>query len=769
MMWQRRFVAWILGHRLVVLGAVGFLSAVAFWFALSVHFDSSIEIWFLEDAPDLVSYREFLDRFQGDEVTAVGIFADDVFDPKVLAVIDRITAGAEEAPFAKRVRSLTNVDVFSSEEGGIDIAPLMEELPQTAEQAAKVRKRALANPLLRGNLVSDDGKVATVIVELDHEGATVDGKIAQTTVIRRLCEKEAQSGLKILLTGTPVFDDAFFRYSERDSKLFGPIMVLAVLLTSFIVFRRWSAVMIPFSVVVLASLWNFGVMGFFDLRVNVLTGALIPLLLAVGIADSIHVLADYYQELARGVPRECAVEISVAQLLLPCFFTSSTTAAGMLSLLVSNLKPVREFGYLAAFGVTVAFALSVTLVPVLLDMMKAPDQEYLERQKEGHLRRLFQWLGRPTKRRAWAVIVVTALLVVGSFLVLPWLEVGANPMNYFKKNDPVRVHTEEFDKAFGGSASIEVLFKTPNQQFKEPDFLTRLDRLERELEAEYHESIPRVLSAVDSLKEMNRVFHDGDEKFYRVPKTRPLAAQFYLLLEGEDDFDEMIQDDYKIGRMTVRVNMSASERVSKDFPLIEKKLEETFPEKDIEVSVTGFIKLMNEMEKYLLQSQQRSFLIAFLVVTAMMAMLLTSVRLGLFSLIPNLIPILLGLAFMAVLGIPLDPGTVMIGSIALGLVVDDTVHFLTRLKRNIRAGGTLEDAMEQSMHQTGRPIVITSVVLAIGFSILLLASFTPNIYFGLVSAIIVLLAVVADLVILPAALVIIRPSFRFVRPRHDAE
>jgi len=177
----------------------------------------------------------------------------------------------------------------------------------------------------------------------------------------------------------------------------------------------------------------------------------------------------------------------------------------------------------------------------------------------------------------------------------------------------------------------------------------------------------------------------------------------------------------------------------------------------LKVTPTGFIKLMGDMEHYLFRSQVRSLLSAFVAITLMMFVLLRSLRLGAFSMIPNLVPILLGLSFMAVAGIALDPGTVMIGSIALGLVVDDTVHFLVRLRRNVDRHA-LEDAIAATMKQTGRPIVVTSIALGAGFAVMGLGSFTPNVAFGIVSAIVVILAMLADLVMLPAALLVLQPK-----------
>jgi uncharacterized protein len=218
-----------------------------------------------------------------------------------------------------------------------------------------------------------------------------------------------------------------------------------------------------------------------------------------------------------------------------------------------------------------------------------------------------------------------------------------------------------------------------------------------------------------------------------------------------------VQDGYSLGRMSARVRFKDSAPALHALDELDAELARDFSTPELRVEATGFLKLMGQMENYILRSQIGSFAIAFSSITAMMILLLRSVRLGLFSMIPNLAPIAIGLGLMGWVGIPLDPGTVMIASIALGLVVDDTVHFMHRLRHPLAEGESLETAIRETMADTGRPIVATSLVLAAGYAVLGLGSFAPNVNFGVVTACVILIALVADLVMLPAALVLVRP------------
>ncbi len=755
-MWDAKLIEWLLAQRRLLSVLVGAVTLVLLVFAVRVEFDNSITSWLLDDDPDMIVYREFLDRFGADEVSVIGVFADDVFTPEVLAAIDQITRKAEAAPYAHRVRSLTNVHVARGDDGLVAIEPLVPKLPRSAAEARRIRKHALANRTLSGTMVSADGKAAAIIVELEQEGNSFAGKVALVEALRAIAkDAEAAAPITTVLAGTPPFDEAFYKHTTRDFALFAPLSLAMVFLAIFLLFRRLSAVLVPLAVVLVGLVWLFGVMGIFGLRISLVSTILPTVVLAVGVATSIHVLADYYNELSLGSEPHQAVAQSFCNLLVPCFFTTATTVAGMLSLLSSSLQPIREFGWLAALGVTFAFLLSMVVAPLLLLHTRLPDSRFLAHQRNDHTARFIAWLARPTRRRSAITLVVFTLLVAASVLGLGRLQVGANVMNYFKKNDPVRASTERVDAALGGSTSLEFFIKAGNEGFLQPANLKAIEQLQASLEA--LPSVGRALAITDVLKDTYRVLQGGDPSYYKLPENRPLIAQLFLLLEGEEDFAREVQDNYGIGRLSARARLSRAGDLVDHMSKIEAELKQLRERTGVDVRSTGFVKLMGKMEVYLLDSQIESFIIAFVVITLMLALLLRSLRLALFSMIPNFTPILLGLAFMGAMGIPLDPGTVMIGSVALGLVVDDTVHLLVRVRRRLRAGDSIEGAIETAMLGAGRPVISTSLVLALGFSVLVAASFTPNINFGAVTSLVVMLALAADLFVLPAALQLVRP------------
>lgn len=759
-MGRRRVFTAVLQHRVAVLVAIGVLTALAGVSATRLRFDSSIEIWFLEKDPTLVTYHAFLKRFEADEVAVVGIFASDVFTPEVLGGIKTIGAELRKAPHALRVRSLATTKIFSVQEGGendgaLNIAPLYEQVPKTKAALVALRERALGNRLLRGTLLAADGRSTAIVVEMKAATDGMRAKRELTHAMRAIMARHPIPGAQLALAGTPALDEAFERHSAHDAQLMGPVAGAVLFLAALLLYRRLSAALLMLAVVGLACLWTFGLMSVLRIDLNVVSVGLIVLIMAVGVADSIHVLSDYYRELAGGkTPFDAALD-SACSLLTPCFFTSATTVAGLLSLCVGSLAPLREFGFLAAIGVVLAFLLSFSFLPVALSLLRAPAAGFLRAQRLGPMTRLLSTLGRPSRRLRHGALALSLLLAVLGGWGLVRLKVGTNPMTYFKRGDPIRRATTQIDQRLGGSVTLEFLVQTGKEGLKDPAILRRLEALQKWLEG--RPGVTRVLSIVNTLKELQRVLHDGKAEAAKLPASRELAAQLYLLLEGEEDFRRELQRNYSLTRLTARAQLSEGGQLTADAPRLEAKLAREFSGNDLRVRSTGFVKLMGDMETYLLRSQVRSFSLAFAVVSLMMLLLLRSWGLTALSLIPNLLPIVLGLGFMGLVGIPLDPGTVMIGSVALGLVVDDTVHFLVRLRRSLLGGAGLDEGVAATMDQTGRPIIVTSVVLACCFAVLGLGSFNPNVNFGLVTALVVILALIADLLILPAVVLAARP------------
>jgi hypothetical protein len=757
-----RMMEWMIRRGWVVVVAVLGLTALAVLGARKVQSDNSLELWFDRDDPQLVAYQGFLDRFQGDQFAVIGVFADDVFAPAVLEKIDRLTQAFEELETVHRVRSLSKARIFRADGDFIEVGPLVPELPKTEAESQAIRKQALDSPLLKGLLVARDGRATVIVAEVTAGLTSTEAKIAFTREVEAILEREKAPGIQYYLTGTPPTNAAFTLYSRRDLRTIIPLMALLVVAVCLAVFRRISAAFIPLVVVALSAVWTQGVMGALGFRSTVVTTVVPVLILAVGVLGSIHILDGYFGNLRKGLDKAAAVMATVRHLFVPMFFTFLTTTAGLLSLVASPLKPIREFGILAATGVGFSYLLSFSLVPILLKFTRQPPVAFLERQSRGPLARLLTFFSRQSPAVSRAVLAGAAVLFLGSMLSLNRMVVGSNPLEYFKKDAPVRVSTMEIDRALGGTTSLELVVDAGPEGFKDPVKLQKLAAFEEWIEQQ--PAVNRAASIIDNLKEANRVLHGGDSAKYALPDSRELASQYYFLMEGEEDFKYAMTGGYSVGRISVRAERSKSYELPRLTAAVEAKAAE-LEAAGIKVTTTGWVKMVSQIEDYLVQSQIQSFTFAFPIITVLMALLLRSLRLGLVAMVPNVTPIAFGLGFMALVGINLDPGTVMIASIGLGLVVDDTVHFMVNIAREMKSGRELKEAVAETIQEVGRPCTVSALVLAASFSIMMLGSFGPNVNFGLVASFVIACAWLVELVVTPSVLMVLRPRLSSLADR----
>ena len=659
--------------------------------------------------------------------------------------------------------SLTTAKMIYGKEEIIYLDPLLTEIPSSPKKLISIKEKALADPIIPGTLISSDARNTAIVAEIDHIIGEFDYKVGLLSQIRDFLKQEKiRTGKHFYIGGTSVLDDALFRYTQADQMRFFPLIVLVIILVMFVMFRKIMLTLLPLLVVLLSAIWTYGLLVLLGYKINVISTIIGPLILAVAIADSMHFIADYLHETAMGkLSRVECISRTFSKLIAPCFMTSLTTILGLLSLLSADLVPIRQFGLVAAGGVLFAFIITIFLLPILLSIIPYPKERHRKRIQTGFFAKLLTWLGQWRKGRAIAVLSVSLSAIIPVFFLLTKLTVGTNSLDYFKEDDIVRTQTEWIDTNIGGSTSLEFFINAKeNNDLTNPALLQKMERFQDYLKG--IDGITGVYSAVDLVKSLNKAFNDGDERKFAIPLSSIEVAQRLSIVKGSGDIEKLLSDDYSKGRMTARVEMNKSQKLAHNMPKIEEHLQGIFGN-TADVTPTGIVYLMSQMEGYLVSSQIKSFLLAFIVITIAIMIMLRSLKLGILAMIPNFLPILFSLALMPILRIHLDIGTVMIAGVALGLVVDDTIHFLSRLKSETKQTNDIKTAIANVINITGRPIVFTSIVLILGFLVLVFASFNPIIHFGILSCTVILLAVVFDLIVLPAVIGFVVPKSK-VRP-----
>ncbi|MBW2291999.1 MAG: MMPL family transporter, partial [Deltaproteobacteria bacterium] len=611
------------------------------------------------------------------------------------------------------------------------------------EAVPALRKRALANELYVGNIVSEKGDFTCIIARLPHYRDDFDYKVEAVGAIREILAGEGST--RFFLSGGPTLDEQFFYLSERDSQVTTPAMIALLVVTLWFLLRSASNVALALGTVILATMWGVAWIVLSGSRINMLTTILPPLLLAVGVAGSMHVLVDYRDRCGRGEDKMTALRSVYRELMTPLFLTSLTTAIGMTSLMVSRIQGVREFGGFAALGVVGAFLLSVTLVPIVLS--------YLPRPNPGLSDDALAALHRLTMNRGGTIVMVSAVLLTAAIAAGTMVKAESSFLEYFKDSEPIKRDTKRIEQALAGTMTIDVVIDTGTPGgVKNPEVLAQIVALQDFLEADEH--VTSTQSVADYLKDLRRAFFSNDQREYRLPDTTEEAAQYLLLYEmdaPDGDLYDMMTSDYQQARVTARLDITSSNIATALVNKTEEYIARNFPP-ELDVRVTGLGTLYANMEEYMRSSLVYGFSVALIAIYIIFCLQTGSLVLGTISMIPNVAPIVLCLGIMGLFGINLDAMTAMVASIAIGLAVDDSIHFVSRVRLHLANGIEMTRALERTTVEIGRALVFTTIALAVGFSVMMLSAFVGTIHFGLLCLLTIIFALAADLVLLPVVL-----------------
>lgn len=750
-----QFVHWVLRYRWLLLISFSTSMLVGIFFASRLRFEESLDYWFLQDSDEAAAYESFREKFGSDEFVVVALYPKDVFATNFLIRLDKFTHEAEKLPLVKQTLSLTNAKVLQRRGNRLE---LVDFVPRNSagklQEAIDVRKLQLRieqAPHMLSRLLDKSGSATAVIVELSPSAGNLESETLVVDQLRKLSEAIFGNLVKSRFAGNPVLDNAIFRYSRRDLMLLAPLAFGACAIFCLLLFRDLRIALIATLAPAVATIAVLGLMGGLEQPISFLTSALLMIVLVAGIADSIHLLTTY--NLRRSAGNDCirSLQHTLSECAVPCMLTTLTTAVGFISLLACDIEPVRQFGVMAAFGVSVALLASLVLVPSLLVIC---DTQNRIRCKRLPVERLLNLLTRLSgmNRRQRGILLAFALMIAGPCLVaIPNLHVNASPLSLFSADQRVRRDAERIDEDFGGFATLEFQF-TAQESVVHWSNLKKIDQFASWLVE--NSLATDTLSFVDLLDEANKQI-----PFRRDKLGRPQGV-WTLLREAEFQEPAMIarllKNDFSVARLSARMPLSDSRLQAANIAAINDHLEVNFKDSQLSVSWTGYVKLFSELRSTLVSGQIESFAIAAVAITVVLGVALRSAVLAMLSIALNFIPIVCGFGVMSLADIPIDPGTIMIASVAMGIVVDDTCHLLWGVRRRMRQGHLLTEALKLSVKATGPAICITSLVLAVGFSTLLLGSFAPSNYFGFVMLWILLAALLVDLLIVPAVLLSVK-------------
>lgn len=751
---MNNWLEFVLRHRLWVIVGALLLTVPAFYFVTTLESEEIYASWYAPDDPSYRFYQEFQRRFANDMFFVVVFKDDPLFTAENLGLVNTLTSRLEALPYVRQVTSLTNVEYLYGQGDRLIVESLVEDLDTLNEaKLAEIRERALSKPIYRGGIISDDGTTTAILGELERVEAMTEERALISRVQAILRETEERTGKRFYLGGYPVLDVAVMQASEQDVRKFIPLSIGLIFIVLWAIFRRVRPAALAFVAVLLALAWTFGLYAGVGNKYSMMMSILPAILIAIGIADSVHILIHYYEELSQGRAQGEALRLTVRRMFRPCLFTTLTTGAGFISFLGSDIPIVRMTGLYAAIGIAFAFVLTVLVLPAVLSYVRAPKRAARGQTGSG-LVALLDRLGRWTVSHPKPILVGMALLVITGAIGTMRVTPEASSLQLLRDGHPLQRDYAFIEENLTGLSNLEIIVEGERDALRSPEVLEKLERLSAF--ALGQEGVRKTLSLAEYVKEINQALHGGDPRFYAIPPTSREIAQSLLLYEfsGGRELRDYVSGDYSAGRLTMLFNSMTS---GQSTALENRIVDYAQNELGLPIKTTGTIELLKEMMNKVAFSQIKSLSIALGLITLLMILLLRSVKLGLISLIPNALPILLMFGVMGYAGIPLDAATSIVAGLALGIAVDDTIHYLARFRRELSATGAYREALRRATHTVGRAIVSTSVILFAGFIVLVLGTFKGTIYTGILVGTAMAFALVGDLVLLPGLLLLLKP------------
>ena len=751
--------------------------------APNVIIDTSTESFLREGAPAKELYDEFRDQFGRGEVLIMAIEGPDVLAPDFLARLGELHESLEEqVPYLEEVRSLINARVTRGEADELIVEDLLEDWPENPEDWERLRNYVTGNPLYENLLISRDGRLATVSIEtvaysvsdeFNYEEGFADDLVdeqadflsgAENTevvvAVREIARRFDAEGFRIQVSGQPALQSDLVEAIQTNMARFVALMILIIALLLFVLFRRISGVILPLAVVLPSVSGTIGSMAIAGEFLSAPTQVLPSLLLAVGIGAAVHILSIFYQYLDRGIEREEAIALSLKHTGLPICMTSLTTAGGLFSFISAEIAPVMAIGIFAPIGILLALIYCLVLLPALLAAL--PIRPRKTQKNHTEVGQEADWIGEIlvatgdfSIRHAKAAVFLTLAVVAISLLGASQIRFGHDIMKWLPESHSFRLATQLFDEQMNGSMVIEILADSGTENgVQSVEFMTALDSVEAELaQLPPMEGVKmgKAISIATITKEISQALNENNPMHYAIPQSRELIAQEMLLFgnSGADDLEPVVDSLFSMARVSIRVPyvdpIEYQPYITSTLALFQERLGP-----DVRVSTTGFIPIMSATLRAVIRSMTRSYILALLIITPLMILLIGSLRTGIVSMLPNLAPIIITLGIMGWTGIIMDVFTLMLGGIAIGLAVDDTIHYMYNFRRSFLKSGDVHAANRETLRTTGRALFVTSVVLSLGFFIFIFAEMSNLYYFGLLTGITIANAFLIDILVSPA-------------------
>ena len=759
------FGEWVLDHRRLVFTGFLALGLAAAVFSCKLYFH--LDLLAFAPAEEGEYYRDFIKEYGNDSFIYI-LYRNrrhaDVFHIETLQKTKKLLQELKTIPYVIKINSIINLAFLeNTAKDDLKISALMEPFPRNQDEADGLKAKLLEKPAYINIYLSEDAKYAAILCELTD--IPDNDAVYQETIVNKLMsilKKNAYKDFEFFPVGMPVFMSTLKDVQLENLTLVTTINLIVFITLFIILFRQIKGVIGPVTVIVVSILFVLGFMGLLDLPVTSLTPTIVALLGAIGTADAVHVISEYQIHLKAGHSNRNSIIEAVRLLGFPCLFTSITTAIGFASLVIAPMWGIRDFGLYIAFGVLAAFGISFTLLLVLLDSgAKKTESKFIAleiKRNKSIMDKALKHMVYLNSRFYKQILVVFGAVIILACYGISKVEINSSLL--WQLGDRIKLYNDyQFvDQTMGGTGNFEVLLKAHQAEgIKTVNFLQTLEKIQHFADTQ-HGIVGKTLSVVDIVKDLNRAMHNNDGSFFKLPASDNEISQYLLLYEisGGEELEKYVSTDLSTARLSIFVKTPNAKETQGFYDELIALIESETPA-EYTYSVTGTSFLMQKLMNLLGETMAKSLLLAILIISILMIFVFRSLKLGFLSMIPNLVPVVLTVGMMGVLGIWLNELTSFLGCIAIGIAVDDTIHFISRYRMEFNAVGKYEKALETTMLGVGRALTITTIILCIGFCVNMVSRMNSFFYLGLIVSACLFIALIADFFLLPSLILFFKP------------
>ena len=746
--WVIRFRWWIILFTITLVFAAA--SGARF-----LSFSTDYRVFFSKDNPQLVAFETLQNTYTKNDNIMFAVEPKDgkVFTRKTLAIIEEITQASWQIPYSIRVDSITNFQHTWSNLDDLVVQDLVENsLNFTDIQLQKVQTIALSEPLLLNRLITPSTNITGINITINRPEKSIT-ETPEVVAFARNMKNQFQKKypeINIYLTGVVFMDNAFNEAGEGDMKSLVPFMYGIVLIVMALSLRTFWGTLTTVLIMAFSILTGMGTAGWSGISLTPISANAPTIILTLAVADSIHILVTLFYEMRHGKPKYEAIRESLRVNHQPVFITSLTTAIGFLSLNFSDSPPFQDLGNIVAVGVMAAYVYSVLFLPAMMAILPLRVKTVAS-SDNIIIDSLGDWVIRNRNLLFWSMIIVIAFLSIQ----IPKNVIDEKFNEYFDTRYQFRIDNDYVEEHLTGFESIEYSLRAGESGgISNPEYLNNLEKF-----ATWYRQQPGVIyvsTLTDTMKRLNKNMHGDDQSYYRLPDERDLSAQYLLLYELSLPFGLDLNNQINIDKSSTRLTVILESISTQDALALENSAQEWLKKNaPPEMASHGASPLImfSHIAMRNIDSMMVGTFFALLLTSAILVAVLRSFKLGLISTVPNLVPMAMTFGIWGWVVGEIGLAVSVVAPVALGIIVDDTVHFLSKFRRaRVELGKTTEEAIRYSFHTVGTALILTSIVLVCGFLVMTLSGFRMNVQLGFMTTIAIVCALLADFLFLPSLL-----------------